>query len=72
MKTKHSDCVDYLKQFLQAYGRMKYIKPLYFEWYKFQPEQAGKFFEENKYLYHPVAARLISDKFEQMKKENNK
>ena len=51
---------------------MKYIKPLYFEWYKFQPEQAGKFFEENKYLYHPVAARLISDKFEQMKKENNK
>lgn len=72
LKTKHSDCVDYLKQFLQAYGRMKYIKPLYFEWYKFQPEQAGKFFEENKYLYHPVAARLISDKFEQMKKENNK
>ena len=69
LTTKHEDCIEHLKPFLQSFGRMKYIKPLYFEWFKYQPEQAKKFFNDNKYLYHPVASRLISEKFEQMKKE---
>ena len=69
LTTKHEDCIEHLKPFLQSFGRMKYIKPLYFEWFKYQPEQAEKFFNDNKYLYHPVASRLISEKFEQMKKE---
>ena len=69
LQTKHEDCIEHLKPFLQSFGRMKYIKPLYFEWFRYQPEQAEKFFNDNKYLYHPVASRLILEKFEQMKKE---
>jgi leukotriene-A4 hydrolase len=67
LKTKHSDCIDDLKMFLQSYGRMKFINPLYKRWFMLNKEEALTFFNANKYLYHPVAVRIIEMFFEQNK-----
>ena len=61
--TKHDDCIPYVKEFLLTHGRMKYIRPVYFEWYRYQKEEANKFFNENKMIYHQVAMRIVDDKF---------
>lgn len=61
--TKHDDSIPYVKEFLLTHGRMKYIRPVYFEWYRFQKEQANQFFNENKSIYHQVAMRIVDDKF---------
>ena len=63
LATKHEDCVTYVKEFLLTHGRMKYMRPVYFEWYRFQKEEANKFFNEHKKIYHQVAMRIVEDKF---------
>ena len=62
-----NDEIDNIKNFLQTHGRLKYLKPLYLGWIKVNLEEARKFFDENKYLYHPIARRLIQNKFDSEK-----
>ena len=62
-----NDEIENIKNFLQTHGRLKYLKPLYFGWIKLDLEGAKSFFEENKYLYHPIARRLIQNKFDSQK-----
>ena len=62
-----SDEIENVKNFLQTHGRLKYLKPLYFGWIKIDLESARAFFDENKYLYHPIARRLIQNKFDSQK-----
>ena len=55
--------IENIMNFLKTHGRLKYLKPLYFSWYKLDKENAKNFFEENKFIYHPIARRLIQNKF---------
>lgn len=55
--------IENVMNFLKTHGRLKYLKPLYFSWYKIDKENAKNFFEENKFVYHPIARRLIQNKF---------
>ena len=59
--------IENIKNFLQTHGRLKYLKPLYYGWIKLDLENSRTFFEENKYLYHPIARRLIQKKFDSQK-----
>ena len=67
LKKGINDEIENIKNFLLTHGRLKYLKPLYFGWIKLDLEQARKFFEENKFLYHPIARRLIQNKFDNQK-----
>ena len=58
-----NDEIYNIKRFLKTHGRLKYLKALYFAWIKLNLREARAFFEENKYLYHPIARRLIQNKF---------
>ena len=62
-----NDEIENIKKFLETHGRLKYLKPLYFGWIKLNLEEARNFFNENKYLYHPIARRLIQNKFDSQK-----
>ena len=62
------DEIENVKNFLKAHGRLKYLKPLYFSWIKLDLNDSMAFFEENKIIYHPIARRLIQNKFDSMKK----
>ena len=62
-----NDEIENIKNFLQTHGRIKYLKPLYYGWIKLNLKDARKFFDENKYLYHPIAKRLIQNKFDNQK-----
>ena len=59
--------IEDIKQFLKTHGRLKYLKPLYYGWINLDLESARTFFDENKYLYHPIARRLIQNKFDNQK-----
>ena len=58
-----NDGINNIKRFLKTHGRLKYLKALYFAWIKLNLREARAFFEENKYLYHPIARCLIQNKF---------
>ena len=60
--------IDNVKNFLKTHGRLKYLKPLYFSWIKLDSTDAKKFFDENQFVYHPIARRLIQNKFDSLKK----
>ena len=62
------DEIENVKNFLKTHGRLKYLKPLYFSWIKLDLNDSMTFFEENKIIYHPIARRLIQNKFDSMKK----
>jgi leukotriene-A4 hydrolase len=62
------DEIENVKNFLKTHGRLKYLKPLYFSWIKLDLNDSMAFFEENKIIYHPIARRLIQNKFDSMKK----
>ena len=64
LKKGLKDEINNIKSFLQTHGRIKYLRPLYINWIQINIRQAKKFFEENKYLYHPCARRLIQDIFD--------
>ena len=59
--------IENIKQFLKTHGRLKYLKPVYYGWINLDLESARTFFDENKYLYHPIARRLIQNKFDNQK-----
>ena len=61
------DEIENIKNFLLIHGRLKYLKPLYFGWIKLNLKKARNFFDKNKYLYHPIARRLIQNKFDSEK-----
>ena len=46
--TKHSDVVPYAKTFLANIGRMKYIRPVYSSYARFDREDAYQTFQKNK------------------------
>ena len=58
--------INNIKLFLQTHGRMKYLRPIYISWMQLNVRQARRFFDENKYLYHPMARRIIQGKFDKM------
>ena len=60
--------IENVKNFLKTHGRLKYLKPLYFSWIKLDFSEAKNFFDENNFVYHPIARRLIQNKFDSMKK----
>ena len=62
--------IENIMNFLKTHGRLKYLKPLYFSWIKLDFNSAKAFFDENKLIYHPIARRLIQNKFDSLKKEN--
>ena len=62
--------IENIMNFLKTHGRLKYLKPLYFSWIKLDFDNAKTFFDENKLIYHPIARRLIQNKFDSVKKEN--
>ena len=62
--------IENIMNFLKTHGRLKYLKPLYFSWIKLDFNSAKAFFDENKLIYHPIARRLIQNKFDSVKKEN--
>ena len=62
------DEIENVKNFLKTHGRLKYLKPLYFSWIKLDLNDSMTFFEENKIIYHPIARRLIQNKFDSLKK----
>ena len=55
--------IENVMNFLKTHGRLKYLKPLYFSWIKLDFQNAKNFFDENKIIYHPIARRLIQNKF---------
>lgn len=57
-------CYTAMMLFLQSNGRMKYIKPVYKEFSKLDNSMCREFFIKNRYLYHPVAGRLIHEMIE--------
>ena len=61
------DEIENVKNFLKTHGRLKYLKPLYFSWIKLDLDDSMTFFEENKIIYHPIARRLIQNKFDSEK-----
>ena len=59
--------IENIMNFLKTHGRLKYLKPLYISWIKLDFNSAKIFFEENKVIYHPIARRLIQNKFNSIK-----
>ena len=60
--------IENIMNFLKTHGRLKYLKPLYISWIKLDFNNAKTFFDENKIVYHPIARRIIQNKFDSMKK----
>ena len=60
--------IENIMNFLKTHGRLKYLKPLYISWIKLDFNNAKTFFDENKIVYHPIARRLIQNKFDSIKK----
>ena len=58
-KTLEDDVKQALILFLGKFGRMKYLRPLYIDFYKRDKETARATFEKYKSSYHPIAQRLI-------------
>ena len=60
---KDKDSIEYGKQYLLKQGRMKYVRPVLRELYKFDKEECLKFFNANKWIYHAVPVRIIENDF---------
>lgn len=67
LKSKHDDCINDIKNFVTKIGRMKYIKPIFMEWFIFNPDDAQKYFNEIKYLYHPICVKFVQNKFDSIR-----
>ena len=55
-----------LIKFLEKYGRMKYLRPLYRQWGAIDKPGAYACFVKNKNWYHPIAVRLIEMDFKKL------
>lgn len=63
LNNNKTDAIESLDTFLGAFGRMKYIRPLYLGLAKINKQKALEIFEKYKAGYHPVAVRLIEADF---------
>jgi len=50
---------EHVVNFVKEQGRMKYVRPLYRDLYKVNPELAKSTFLEQKDFYHPIASKMI-------------
>jgi leukotriene-A4 hydrolase len=69
---KQQDILQYTRDFLASYGRMKYIRPIYVAYYTFNKDDCLKTFNANKSIYHPIAVRLIEADFQKIGKNGLK
>ena len=60
--------IQNIKGFLNTHGRLKYIRPIYFAWMEKDFDNAKEFFEKVKHLYHPLARRILQEKFDKVNK----
>ena len=66
LDNKRLDYKNDLIKFLEKYGRMKYLRPLYRGWGAIDKSGAYACFEKNKNWYHPTAVRLIEMDFKKL------
>jgi len=66
LSLKKDDIKPYAISFLSKFGRMKYIRPLYAAFYKFNKTECLKVFNQYKAIYHPIAVRLIEQDFQKV------
>ena len=66
LDNKRLDYKNELINFLEKYGRMKYLRPLYRGWGAIDKSGAYACFEKNKNWYHPTAVRLIEMDFKKL------
>lgn len=66
LSLKKSDIISYAKDFLSKNGRMKYIRPLYCAFYKYDKADALNTFATYKNIYHPIAVKLILQDFQKI------
>ena len=60
---KMEEEIPNVEKFLETHGRLKYIRPVYFAWIEKDFDQAQQYFDKVKYLYHPIARRIVQEKF---------
>lgn len=70
LKMKDKDSYLPALEFVGKQGRMKYLRPVFIQLYRFNKESTRKFFDENKFKWHSVPVRLIESEFEKIDKEN--
>lgn len=63
---KDYDSIPSACEYLKKQGRMKYIRPVLREFYKFDRERCRKFFDEHKGIFHIVPVRIIQCDFERI------
>ena len=66
LDNKKLDYKNDLINFLEKYGRMKFLRPLYRGWGSIDKSGAYACFEKNKNWYHPIAVRLIEMDFKKL------
>ena len=59
LKNKYEPVKSQVVDFITIQGRMKFVRPLYRELFKFDPELAVKTFKEHKGFYHAIARKMI-------------
>lgn len=70
LKMKDKDSYVPALEFVSKQGRMKYIRPVFIQLYRYDRVSTRKFFDEHKFKWHSVPVRLIESEFEKIDKEN--
>eukprot|EP00586_Coscinodiscus_wailesii_P014984 CAMPEP_0172503066 /NCGR_PEP_ID=MMETSP1066-20121228/165640_1 /TAXON_ID=671091 /ORGANISM="Coscinodiscus wailesii, Strain CCMP2513" /LENGTH=573 /DNA_ID=CAMNT_0013278629 /DNA_START=74 /DNA_END=1795 /DNA_ORIENTATION=- len=60
LKSQDKLIVPVVLNFITSQGRMKYVRPLYRDLYKFKSAVALRVFKKNKEFYHPIAAKMLA------------
>lgn len=63
LKFKDDSIIENVKKFLKHVGRMKFVRPVYKEFYSFNKEDCINFYKENKEIYHSVARAMLEKIF---------
>ena len=59
LKFNDSTIIENIRKFLKSVGRMKFVRPVFREFYNFNKEECVKFYNENKVIYHSVARMTL-------------
>jgi leukotriene-A4 hydrolase len=59
LQCKYTAIFDHVVDFITTQGRMKFVRPLYRELLRVNPELARATFNQHKNTYHPIAAKMI-------------